>query len=117
MLRNLLRVGFWFSPIEPRLPHPRTLVDPAWDGAERFAVIRHLRHGREHEVYCGSSYCRLHETDSCTKYASFGLGSKEFTDGTYVWPESLIHYLVVHHVKPDAAFVKHVLTQARRTRR
>jgi hypothetical protein len=35
-------------------------------------------------------------------------GHREFTDGTYQWPEGLAHYLWVHEVRLPAAVVTHI---------
>lgn len=38
------------------------------------------------------------------------VGSLEFTDGVYVWPEGLAHYIQEHSVRLPAAVVDHVRT-------
>jgi hypothetical protein len=35
-------------------------------------------------------------------------GSAEYTDGTYVWPEGLAHYVMEHDVRLPDEFVSHV---------
>ncbi|WP_240644078.1 hypothetical protein [Antribacter gilvus] len=35
-------------------------------------------------------------------------GTLELTDGSFVWPEGLRHYLVEHGVRLPARFVEHV---------
>jgi hypothetical protein len=35
-------------------------------------------------------------------------GSAEFTDGTYVWPEGLAHYVDEHHVRLPEAVLEHI---------
>lgn len=39
------------------------------------------------------------------------MGASEFSDGVYVWPEGLAHYLEKHHVRLPQRFVDHVLRE------
>lgn len=50
----------------------------------------------------GLSPCRM-----CGK----GNGSLELSDGTYVGPEGLKHYVQDHHVRPPEPFTSHVLAR------
>ncbi len=54
---------------------------------------------RERE-YLGLSYCRF----DCGQR---GLGSADLTDGTWVWPEGLWHYVDVHSVRLPDEFIQH----------
>ena len=48
----------------------------------------------------GLSWCRFHcEQEYC--------GSLEFTDGYYLWPEGLLHYVQNHEVKLPEEFIAH----------
>ena len=40
-------------------------------------------------------------------------GAGEFTDGTYIWPEGLRHYVSAHSVRLPEEFVTHALTRRR----
>ncbi len=99
----LKRVGFWWSDDRPQLPHPRDLVDPVWRASEGERVLGYLE-----EAYClpyfylGYSWCRL----GCPTTA--GLGSEDHTDGTYLFPEGLSHYVRMHAVRPPSEFLEHV---------
>ena len=92
--------------LESDLLDPKTLVDPAWDPTERAMVLEHLRRGRVHMGYMGFSECR---------FCGVPNGTKDMTDGVYLWPEGLPHYLTDHAVRLPAAFVEHV--RSKRTRR
>lgn len=90
-----LAYGFWCdaSPEGERLPNPRFLVDPTWDHAERERVASALDVGREVASYKGWANCRL-----CGK----SIGSRDLTDGVYVYPDGLSHYVREHAVQvPD----------------
>lgn len=97
-------IGYWrvgrVYGHEPEIPYdPQDFVDPDWDPTERDLVIKYLERGVEKHQWRGSSTCRC-----CGRRN----GSRCFTDGTYVWPEGLAHYLREHNVRPPAVFVDHV---------
>ena len=102
-------VGFWRDPSEPEtagLPNPKDCADPQWDTGERRRVIRYLRSGKEFANYLGYSWCRMDCGIPDNK-----LGSRDLTDGTYVWPEGFAHYVEKHNVKPPEHFLQHVRSQ------
>jgi hypothetical protein len=113
---RLREVGFWAGMSEgavglveifahPTRPNPADLVDRFWPSQERVRVITHLKRGREHASYFGTSTCRL-----C---GLADLGCKDLTDGVWIWPEGFAHYLEMHAVKPPQEFVDHALRQVR----
>lgn len=117
-------IGFW-TPTEDTPPArgrvwPGTMVDLTWTGPEREKVIAYLKEPHGWKIgYMGCSYCRLCKEKYGTqpvppesrKLADWEvLGSKDFGDGTYVWPEGFVHYVEVHGVKPPQAFIDHVLS-------
>lgn len=38
------------------------------------------------------------------------IGTKDLSDGVWVWPEGFEHYIRKHHVKPGAEFIRHTIT-------
>jgi hypothetical protein len=40
------------------------------------------------------------------------MGCRDLTDGTWVWPEGLTHYVRVHHVALPASFLEHAARTA-----
>jgi hypothetical protein len=101
----LPRVGFWWSPDEPDLPHPRDFVDESWDESERRRVIEYLETSYlVPYVACGLSWCRM----GCPGVPA-DIGSQDLTDGTWLYPEGFVHYLRHHRVKPPANFLEHLL--------
>jgi hypothetical protein len=97
-------IGYWCgasdrSPDENEcLPDPRDLIDESWN-QERELVASYLEHGRRPWVFAGHSYCRL---------CGMVNGSAEFTDGVYLWPEGLAHYVREHSVKLPDEVLAHV---------
>lgn len=128
MSTDLKRIGYWNDNAAPRcdpasifidllrvlggdrgLPDPRDCVDPHWrdtpEGRVEFAaVLSHIRSGRTHEAFYGYSWCRIcHRNDN---------GTKDLTDGVYIWPEGYAHYIEAHGVKPPQDFIEHVMSKA-----
>ena len=110
-------IGYW-TPLDRRpdhpeclkLPDPRLYVDRKWGFTERAYVLRHLRGGVMWEGWMGPSWCRF----GCTRDADdVHLGSRDLTDGVYVWPEGFAHYVERHSVRPPQEFIDHVLAYGR----
>jgi hypothetical protein len=83
--------GFFF--------HPRHLVDPGWASAEQPQIVRYLSEAPAIAHFCGLSYCR---------FGCGANGSAERSDGVWVWPEGLAHYLDRHDVRLPEDFVAHM---------
>lgn len=100
-MQRLEVLGWWFDPAAPSLlPRPQRLVAP-WPAPDRELVLRHLRAGTVLVTYPEPSFCRF----DCGETA---MGRTDLTDGTYVWPEGLAHYVERHDVRLPEAFVAHV---------
>ena len=99
-MTKLILIGYWRGADDPNWPDPAKFVDPDWDQDERDLVAVYLGAGTEIEMYMGFSHCRL-----CEKRDN---GSRELTDGVYVWPEGLKHYVADHNVRLPRRFVEHV---------
>lgn len=101
-------IGYWreqgIAGLFDRNPDPHDQLDVNWDLTERARVVEHLKRGRVHEAWFGYSYCRF----NCG-IPDCDMGSRDLTDGDYVWPEGYVHYVEMHYVKPPEQFVQHVL--------
>lgn len=111
-------VGYWrFPDTSPADPATRALHDRlraesadlsipvagscALSPEDRAQLASYLKAPHHQRVgYCGASTCR------CCGRAN---GCDDVSDGTYVWPEGLAHYVVDHAVALPAEFVAHVL--------
>ncbi|MEO6595420.1 MAG: hypothetical protein ABIP94_11770 [Planctomycetota bacterium] len=103
-MSNLEVLGWWFHERAPDgYPRPQRLVSP-WDPGERAAVLDYLRAGKTLVSYPTSSYCRF----ACGER---DLGHRDLTDGTFVWPDGLSHYINRHEVRLPPRFVAHVLSR------
>lgn len=98
--RGLRAVGYWRRRKgDTDLPDPAELVDPDWDLTDRFRVARHLESQLVLVRWRGWSRCRL-----CGE----ANGSTCLSDGAYVWPEGLAHYVERHAVTLPSEFLDHV---------
>lgn len=98
--RRLEVLGYWFHELAPdALPLPGHLAG-RWRARDRAIVLAHLRRGRTLVRYDAAAPCRF----AC---GVRHVGRREQTDGRFVWPEGLAHYVDVHGVQLPAAFVAH----------
>jgi hypothetical protein len=101
------RVGYWRSADGKdflECPVVQECIDRRWFGRERNQVILYLKLKHKFAAdYMGSSTCRI-----C---GDINNGSADKTDGTWVWPEGLPHYIIIHFVKPPQEFIDHCLKQ------
>jgi len=97
---TLKLIGYWPSGSQSDWPNPADFVDPEWDDRERHMVWTYLKYGTVARSYRGLSPCR---------FCSQQNGSMEFTDGVYLWPEGLAHYLDAHAVRLPQQFVNHAV--------
>jgi hypothetical protein len=108
----LKAVGYWnhdgwhFSESVPRslvvltigFPHPVRLVEALGAGTLDDRVLQYLRSGHTRKSFMGLSYCRF----GCEWIE----GTACVTDGTWVWPEGLAHYVDVHNVPLPVEFLE-----------
>lgn len=97
---HLKAVGFWlpnsdWPPTEDRdMPDPRWLVRRGWRRKERRQILAYLSSGHVYDRYAGFSYCRFR---LCLTPCPF-MGDADLTDGVWVWPQGLAHYVRRHSV-------------------
>jgi len=101
-MRELKMLGFWRSKNEPLLPDPAKFIDDLWDKEERLIVSRYLKSAQILSASPGSSWCRFR----CKRKH---VGSVTYTDGKYVWPEGLAHYIDVHFIRLPDEFIEHAI--------
>jgi hypothetical protein len=102
-IERLRYIGYWHSLESPDLPDPAWFVDPAWDEREKKRVLRYFRKCFQTPwFFMGSSWCRFR----CRRGA---LGYREYTDGKFVWPEGLPHYIEHHRVRLPQEVSDHIL--------
>ena len=98
-------IGYW-NRDGRHFPDPRKLVRPGWLAPDDLVtLLNYLRAAPMYEFYMGYSWCRF----SC-EAENRVIGSREFWDGIWVWPEGLVHYVESHQVMLPEEFVHHALT-------
>jgi hypothetical protein len=106
-VKTLKAVGYWYYPSpsrlspEERFPDPRRLVRPNWAAGQRGRIAAYLRSGKTYAHWRGFSFCRFR----CGTRPS-EMGSRCLTDGIWVWPEGLAHYVECHGVHLPSEFVR-----------
>jgi hypothetical protein len=93
-------IGYWIRSLDDVYFLPQEFVRPMSD-VERGKVANYLNCGQEYEHYRGRSWCRF----LCNRQ----MGSREYSDGRWVWPEDLSHYVRDHGVRLPEEFIQHVL--------
>jgi hypothetical protein len=97
--RRLRLIGYWQSEHTLDWPDVAQFVDETWDAAERARVIGYLRGGGVVRRFWGVSACRLCGMEN---------GRAEQSDGEWLWPDGLAHYLEAHQVRLPEEFLAHV---------
>lgn len=102
-MAHLKPVGFWGPQDEGGGIAAR--VDADWAASPAAAtLLAYLRGGLLESHELAYSYCRF---KGCTAPPK-ELGLATLTDGVWVWPEGLAHYVETHGVKPESDFLAHV---------
>ena len=96
-------IGYWnggSSPADDKWPDPRNFVADIPED-EKQAVLKYMR---------GASKVRyMSMGDSLCRFTGKPVGSGEYSDGTYRWPEGLPHYIENHSVRLPDEFWNHAL--------
>lgn len=100
MAAGLIGLGEWRNLLRPQYPDVACFVDETWPREERSLVLKHLQQGRALHYWMGMETCLL----GCGQHLSI----TGCTDGTYYWPESLLHYLTQHVVRLPTEFIAHI---------
>jgi hypothetical protein len=90
-------------PVENRFIWPKDIVDPAWESAVRSSIVTYLSTAPKIVAYMGLSWCRF-------RCGIQHLGATELSDGIWVWPEGLAHYVEKHLIRLPDEFVAHLKT-------
>ena len=90
---DLIAIGFWESTDDPGFVHPRKLVGSYDDAGEKAMLVAYLESGKRFSGQLGFSYCRF-----CCGEPVAKMGNLELSDGRWVWPQGLAHYVDKHDV-------------------
>lgn len=103
---GLRPIGYWSGPDQPFLPDPTQLQDDTWDPKQRSQVAEILASAATHQPGEGCSLCRICGTPN---------GFLDLSNGTYVWPEGLSHYISEHAVRLPADVIAALLSNTATT--
>ena len=96
---RLTLIGYWDGPhTDNSWPAVESFVDSSWDAEERDDVAYYLSRGLVAVGFMGYSRCR---------FCGENNGNLELSDGVFIWPEGLGHYLIEHGVRLPDEFVRH----------
>ena len=102
-MKKLIAIGFWNDGSDDcPLHNPQELLDETWNPNLRESVFGYLEGGAECAHYLGSSWCRF---DCGAEGAD--MGTTDLTDGVWMWPAGLAHYVALHDVRLPDDFVEH----------
>ena len=96
-------IGYWIESLaDMNYFPPQELIGDLTAETKR-RIADYLDAGSLFAEYRGLSWCRF----GCTHVQ---MGHREFTDGCWVWPEGLSHYIRDHAVTLPDQFIEHVLS-------
>lgn len=99
-----IAVGYWTGPNDSSFPDPSNFVNSSVPKDLRNKVATYLEHGKKFISYLGYSFCRF----NCG-IKDYEMGAFCYTDGEYVWPEGLSHYIRIHDIWLPDKFINHIL--------
>lgn len=98
---DLIAVGYWCTAESKELPDPRALAGESYPPALLDGISRYLLGGEVFMSWFGFSYCRFECGVNVTD-----MGSADFTDGVWVWPHGLHHYVHHHKIRLPEEFIQ-----------
>lgn len=99
---KLKAIGYWQSDDESTFHHPGTFIGQYESETVKNAVVKYLDSGQRLSSWMGYSYCRF----NCGM-PEHKMGDSDLTDGVWVWPEGLSHYVKEHNVMVPKDFIIH----------
>jgi hypothetical protein len=114
----LKAIGFWIRDLsDESYPAPQELVGVLPE-EQRRSLARYLESGATFAQYLGYAWCRFvcgasiesgtrGEGDNPAALMSTHVGTRDLTDGTWVWPEGLAHYVREHGIVLPEEFMGH----------
>src|SRR5262245_56839572 len=104
-MRDLVGIGYWTGPESSGdLPWPGWLVGEPYETERCEGICRYLNGGSFFTGWLGYSWCRF----GCG-VPDKEMGSCDLTDGYWMWPQGLSHYVRRHHVRLPEEFIASML--------
>lgn len=89
-------IGYWIRSLDDDAYIPPQELVTEYDAESRNLIANYLEEGSVFAQYRGLASCRF--------FCKGWYGSRELTDGEWVWPEGLSHYVRVHSVRLPEQF-------------
>jgi hypothetical protein len=96
----VIAIGYWYAEDRSNLPDPAWFIDDNYPEAEKKKVIDYLKKGKRINLYKGWSNCRI-----CGAQTP---GGSDDTDGIYIFPSGLVHYVEKHNLRLPDEFIKRI---------
>lgn len=102
-MHELIAIGYWREEegSGASFPEPQMLKTDAYSPATREAIGRYLDSGAVFMEYLGFSFCRFR-----CGIPDTALGTADLSDGHWVWPQGLSHYVREHQLRLPEEFVQ-----------
>ena len=100
-MRDLTAIGYWRREGCESFPMPQALVSTEYVPSLCEAICRYLDSGAEFMGFLGYSFCRFR-----CGIPDSQMGCRDLSDGQWVWPEGLSHYVRVHGIRLPEEFVQ-----------
>ena len=97
---TLVAIGYWNSESNPDLPNPFWFIDKNSPYNEKEQVVKYLKKGKPVLYSRGISICRI-----CGEPTP---GSADLTDGFFVFPSGLVHYVEKHSLQLPSRFIDRI---------
>lgn len=97
--KDLVPIGYWYSEKESKLPMP-VANSSILSKKDKLKIVNYLSNGKNVNNWRGFANCRI---CNCRN------GSADLSDGIFIWPEGLAHYVSEHNVSLPLKFTNHVL--------
>ncbi len=93
-------IGYWIKSLRDEKYFPPQAFVGIQEPVVKDRVIEYLSNGKVYRKYRGFSWCRFR-----CNLPHQEMGACDLTDGKWVWPEGLAHYVDKHDVKLPTDFV------------
>jgi hypothetical protein len=104
-------IGWWLERLDDReLPAPQELVGEL-PSEVRTKLVDYLGSGLPLIWHEGYDWCRF-----VCGIENSKMGSRDLTDGIWVWPEALAHYVEAHRVVLPSEFMTHAMSGRSKTK-
>jgi len=99
---HLNYVGYWSHDYDDEIT-PSFLVGDFHEVQKR-NIVKYLRSGIRGIEFQGYARCRF----ECNASYSKEMGNTDFSDGLWIWPEGLAHYVEAHNLLLPQTFISHM---------